>query len=130
MHIVDTPRIGAVITNGRQRAAVAVIGLAMGVNIMDRIAVVKEAHIGEVRILAETLHRCGQSGGLATRARSQFPFAFGRIIVGPTLVLQADLGQIRLPFFQLLRGSINAANAGWAKELITPLIESLVLNSC
>ena len=63
-------------------------------------------------------------------ARSQFPFAFGRIIVGPTLVLQAGLGQIRLPFFQLLRGSINAANASWAKELITPLIESLVLNSC
>ena len=86
---------------------------------MDRIAVVKE-HTSAKFAYWPRSFTGEQAGGLA-HARSQFPFAFGRVIVGPPFVLQVNLGEVRLPFIQLLRGGICAAYARGRKIDTAPL---------
>ncbi len=125
-HVVNTPGIRKILADGSEDPAVAIVRLAVGIDVMHQLAVIVQGAVSEVAVLAEVLDGAGIA---CPRSRSTgvLPFRLGRVVVAPARVVQALVGEVRLPFLHLGSHLVHAADAR-GEKLRVPVAQ--LLSAC
>ena len=131
-HVVYAPRIGKILADGGEDATVAIIRFTVGIDVMRHLTILVEGTVGEVAVLTEVLDGTG-----ITRPRACtgciLPLRLGGVIVGPALVSEAFTDSIELPFHNLGRYLVDAADARrqelrvFVAELLSTCVEEISL---